>query len=79
VLVGTLIAWCAMEHYGRGLVTTRPGSVPPQFAARLPPGVVAQPMGPTTVIHLKRIVPIAGLTMLGVFCFFVPDRDETSA
>jgi hypothetical protein len=79
LLASVLSTWCVMERSGHGLVTTRPGTVPPQIAARVQGTTMVVQPGPTTVVHLKRIVPIAGVAVLGLFCFFVPDRDETSA
>src|ERR1035437_2837314 len=76
LFAGALFAAVVMQVSGRGLVTTRPATIPP----RVTPGPQGTTMvvtaGPATVFHLKRIGPVAGVAALGLVCFFLSGRDE---
>jgi hypothetical protein len=80
LVAGALLAAAIMQASGRGLVTTRPATASP----RVTPGpqgttMVVTEVGPHVLFHLKRIVPVAGIAVLGLVCFFLPSRDETNA
>jgi hypothetical protein len=65
-----------MEVSGHGLVTTRPATIPPSVTPGPQGTTMVVTNGPSTVFHLKRIGPVAGVAALGLVCFFMSGRDE---
>ena len=61
---------------GRGWVTTTPSTVPPRAKPGPQGTTTVVVMGPTTVYHLNRIVPLAAVAISGLICFFLPGRGE---
>ncbi len=80
LLAGAVLAAIVMQFAGLGLVTSRAPTAAPQVIAG-PPGsnIVKIQVGPSTVFHLKRITPLAGTAVLGLVCFLIPRRHETTA
>ncbi len=75
LLAGALFAAIAMQLSGRGLVTTSPSTTPPITSPGPKGTTTVVVMGPTTIYHLNRIAPLAAVTILGLLCFFLPNRD----
>ena len=76
LFAGALVAAMVMQVSGRGLVTTRPATVPPSVTPGPPGTTMVVTTGPSTVFHLKRIGSVAGVAALGLVCFFLSGRDE---
>ena len=76
MFVGALVAAMVMQVSGRGLVTTRPATVPPSNTPGPQGTTMVVANGPDTVFHLKRIGPVVGVVALGLVCFFLSGRDE---
>jgi hypothetical protein len=79
LLAGALFVAVGMQMSGHGLVTTRPSPIPPSATPGPQGTTMVVVTGPSTVFHLKRIVPLVGLVALGLVCFFFPNRDEHNA
>lgn len=78
LLAGALFGALGMQVSGRGLVTTRSSTIPPFVTPGLHGSTLVAVPGPTTVFHLKRIVPLAGVAALGLVCFLLPNRGEAN-
>ena len=76
LFAGALLAAVVMQVSGRGLVTTRPATIPTTVTPGPKGTTTVVVNGPDTVFHLKRIGPVAGVAALGLVCFFLSGRDE---
>ena len=75
LFLAPFVAVC-LQVFGLGVVTTHPSTTPPREVTTPDGKPATVRMGPTTVVHLTRIVPLAAVAIAGLVCVSLAKRNE---